>query len=207
MWTAIYRCAIEKVPGAESRPQGEQMSTDKKVTRNLEQIIAELASVAPEFLKVTSRPFPGKEHNFEIEIGDLRAVEAHYAAAYKGIDQLPLWQQAQAKQAAIIRAQMTSGFVQERPYSLGHNIYGWAVGSTLLSNLGGGRWAATVRGATLEECFTKAISWCRSPGTSFTFQTSRLPDDVRRAVERQLGIRQDEEVDADADAYLKLCGC
>lgn len=66
------------------------------------------------------------------------------------------------------------------PMALGSNIYGWAVGSTLHSNLSGGRWALTPRGYSLEE----AIAYgCRkaTSGKNVTFRIGLddLPEDAR----------------------------
>jgi hypothetical protein len=67
----------------------------------------------------------------------------------------------------------TSGQARYR-YTISTNIYGWAAGCMLKTNLGGGRFADTRRGATFLEC----VSYCkdRAEGRGADFTLSLVPD-------------------------------
>jgi len=75
---------------------------------------------------------------------------------------------------------------QQKEYSLnvyaltlGSNIYGYAVGDTLRSNLGGGRWAMTPQGYSLEEALAWGVETVqRGKNRRFTVLAANLPADV-----------------------------
>ena len=70
-----------------------------------------------------------------------------------------------------------------RHYELGTNIYGWACGSMMASNIGGGKFAMTVRGATLEDCITFGCQAAMErPNRAFEFDLTDLPVDVQDAL-------------------------
>lgn len=89
----------------------------------------------------------------------------------------------------LCRYQERSACVRERPFDLSQNIYGWCIGSMLLSNLYGGRFAWSNRGATLEECIRYGCELSRNKGTSLTFDVEQLPvsPEERVALVRDLG--------------------
>jgi len=64
------------------------------------------------------------------------------------------------RQRSLIHQQMIAWGLSEQPYDwdVSANIYGWACGSHLRSNLNGGRFALTSRGATLEEAIEYGLS-------------------------------------------------
>lgn len=67
-------------------------------------------------------------------------------------------------------------------YTLGSNIYGWAVGSSLRSNIGGGRWAITPRGYTLAEAIVWGCREAKKKNVTFTFFLTQMPLEIREAV-------------------------
>ena len=73
-----------------------------------------------------------------------------------------------------------------RTYRLGTNMYGWAAGDTMASNIGGGRWACTSRGDSLEDVIRFAAKQCERKNTRFEVHSDRLPEDVRAALLAEL---------------------
>jgi hypothetical protein len=63
-------------------------------------------------------------------------------------------------------------------YMLGTNIYGYAVGESLRSNLGGGTWSRTPRGLTLAEAIQWGCKQARDKNVRFSFGLRHLPQGV-----------------------------
>jgi hypothetical protein len=74
-------------------------------------------------------------------------------------------------------------------YMLGSNIYGWSVGESLRSNMGGGRWAQTPRGYTLAEAIAWGCEAAQRRNVRFSFRLARLPEDVQSAVRALVASR------------------
>jgi hypothetical protein len=58
-------------------------------------------------------------------------------------------------------------------YTLGSNVYGWAVGSMLRMNLCGGRWAVTSRGISLEDAIRRGIELSKQRDVTFTISIGK----------------------------------
>lgn len=71
------------------------------------------------------------------------------------------------------RQQRATGY---RPFNLGTNIYGWAVGSLMLSNMGGGKWARTRRGLDLEQAVRWGVDATEKEETTFTITICNLDE-------------------------------
>jgi hypothetical protein len=68
-------------------------------------------------------------------------------------------------------------------YNVQTNIYGFAAGSSLSSNIGGGRWSQTPRGWSLEDCVRQGCQWASKPLVTFSFAGSRyLPAEAIEAI-------------------------
>ena len=63
-------------------------------------------------------------------------------------------------------------------YSLSTNIYGYAVGDSLQSNMGGGAWSATRRGYTLSQAIVWGCNAATQKNVTFTFDLKVLPAEV-----------------------------
>lgn len=75
---------------------------------------------------------------------------------------------------------------QHKEYAMGAwhfttstNIYGWAAGDSLLSNIGGGRWAQTPRGWTLSQVIEWGCGRAQERNVRFSFPEKDLPEEVR----------------------------
>lgn len=121
-----------------------------------------------------------------IVLGDDSEVRAYYGRMLKERDALreqaaqqtnPHVAQAMYHQASelLIRYQERSYTVNEKPYELNTNIYGWCVGSMFLSNLYGGPFAITARGKSLEGCIAFGCDLIKDKGTSLTINALKLP--------------------------------
>jgi len=124
--------------------------------------------------------------NVTIVLGDDSAVRAYYARCYAEQESLREAGHSYAAQEVLIRYQERSSSVNERPYSLATNIYGWAMGSLFLSNLEGGRFAITDRGATLEECIALGCQMASArgaKGTTLSFGVTGLGVSIEQAAE------------------------
>lgn len=73
-------------------------------------------------------------------------------------------------------------------YQLSSNIYGWCVGESLRSNMGGGRWAVTARGATLEECIVFGCTEAARKNVRFSFSLKQIPSDHNDLAEAIIGL-------------------
>ena len=89
----------------------------------------------------------------------------------------------------LCAAQRTATSMGLRDYTIMTNIYGYCVGCTMLSNLGGRRFALTHRGATLAECFGFVVANTQEPGSSFTHTLSDLPVEVQDLVRAEVARR------------------
>jgi len=74
-------------------------------------------------------------------------------------------------------------------YTLGQNIYGWCVGESLRSNMGGGRWAQTPHGYTLAQAIEWGCEQAQRRNVKFSFSLSKLPKDTRVEVEALIASR------------------
>jgi hypothetical protein len=117
---------------------------------------------------VNSYTGPVRIENGRVVFGDDSDVRAHYAQIDVGLDDVPEYARRATRHARLLQAQRTCHAVAQRPLELATNIYGWAVGSTLLSNLGGGRWALTPRGMTYAQAVAWGLAQCAAKGTTLT---------------------------------------
>jgi hypothetical protein len=151
------------------------------------------------------------EHGYRIEkrddfvtlvVGDDSALRDAMAAWEAAWDAKP-FQSPRDRQEDYCRNQL-SGFASYGnkagcgwDYSISTNIYGWACGSHFRSNVQGGRFAATARGATLEDCYRYGLARVaegRNQTLRLTLSHSRfganaMPDEVLAAV----GLTRDGE--------------
>lgn len=67
-------------------------------------------------------------------------------------------------------------------YQLSSNLYGWCVGESLRSNMGGGRWAQTPRGYTLAQALEWGCQQAASKNVRFSFAVKHLPEDLKAEV-------------------------
>jgi len=81
-------------------------------------------------------------------------------------------------QRSLIQMQIQQRGAGFRPLRVGDNIYGWAVGSLMLSNMGGGRWSISGRhGLSLEQAIAFGIKQCERSETTFTIRLCSLDKD------------------------------
>jgi hypothetical protein len=109
------------------------------------------------------------EPSVQIVLGDDSEVRAYYARCLVEREKYRALGDFRGADRVLCDYQVRGGTVGERPYTLSTNIYGWAMGSHLLSNLGGGKFAITNRGATLEQCIVEGCELARVKGTTLTF--------------------------------------
>jgi len=140
------------------------------VTGSWENIVAAIRSMVTAGLCGVGFADHGNgERPVVIRLGDDSEVRAYYArceierAKYRAIGDF------RSADRVLCDYQVRGGSVGERPYTLSTNIYGWCMGSHLLSNLGAGKFAITDRGATLEECIVEGCRLARRKGTTLTF--------------------------------------
>ena len=67
-------------------------------------------------------------------------------------------------------------------YTLGTNIYGYAVGDSLRSNIGGGRWNQMTSGASFSEAIVWGCRQAKNKNVTFSFPLKVLPEEVIEAV-------------------------
>lgn len=115
-------------------------------------------------------------------------LDAHYAAMQAELEGA----YSEKRDAIRSRYQLSGPGRGEAPYSLGSNMYGWATGSHFLSNIRGGRFADTARGANLTEALAYGCSRANSTGGTFTFSLTSFPEDTARAVLALLGGDPDD---------------
>lgn len=120
-------------------------------------------------------------------LGDDSEVRAYYAACKREMDAARARGLSNTDEI-LCRYQRTSGSVRERPYDISTNVYGWAMGSTLLSNLGGGPWAVSPRRASLAECIELGCAEAGEKGTTLTLSPASLVRDGGLTVEQAVEL-------------------
>lgn len=128
----------------------------------------------------------GDETCEQVKMGDDSEVKAYYAKMKEEMDVLEKAGLFEQKQAVLIRYQSRSSCVNERPYTLATNMYGWVAGSHFLSNRDGGKFGSTYRGASLQDCIAFGAEVSQAKGATFTMAMSQLPEDVRAAIRAAL---------------------
>jgi hypothetical protein len=186
------------------------------VTGSIENVIVMLRMMAAASLLRVEHI--SRAHGYEtvkVIVGDDSAVRAYYEQMQRERDSL----REQAIQASaageharaqtlfrqsdelLCRYQERSACVNERPFSLSDNIYGWCVGSMLLMNLGHNtRFAWTRRGATLEECVRWGCEGAGTKGTTFEFSMEQLPI----SIEDRVALVKEWGGSDDACAFLRM---
>lgn len=114
-----------------------------------------------------------------LELGSSPKTKAAYAKMAEEKEGLG----ATGRQKKLIETQLSVTGGGYRRWTLSTNMYGWAVGCTMLSNIQGGKWAKTSRGATLEECLKYGYAKTRLDENVFSVSFEQLPEEVRKGLE------------------------
>ena len=149
----------------------------EKVTGSVEGIVKMLQSAA----KVSTEKHFGKTY-FWGSTPEADRLDAEFERiCAEQPDRYRKW--SNARQELMCDYQIKKSRIGYTPCNLGDNFYGWAVGSTLRSNIGGGRWSMTARGLTLEQAIETGIEFTATPNYTFTLYASSLPPEVTEALQ------------------------
>lgn len=116
-----------------------------------------------------------------IIVGDDAETQAIYAEMRETQEKMI---DPRARNELLCKTQLRVNALGHTAWSLGSNMYGWAVGSTMRSNIMGGRWAVTPRGLTVEQAIEAGLRKAERKNHTFSFSVEHLPEDVRR----ELGV-------------------
>lgn len=109
-----------------------------------------------------------------IKFGD----DTEYQKAYDAWDKRTEKLYSQERNKALCNEQLRGWGLTPRPwgYTIGTNIYGWVAGCHAKSNIQGGRFGETARGATLAQVITYGVEKAKIKNTTFKVAIDQLPE-------------------------------